>query len=771
MAIYFPQTSGGGSGNLVNAIHLWDQFFGPSSKRRELETSALRDSLDKEKAKQADDEAYNWVQSQQAVSPAKPGTMFPELSDEDRTNLDLNFKASSPKADITRLPAAWNKFQENLLRVNSLKATQEAAQAELNKQKQDAAAKAAAELEAKRMQAAENLFRSGFSASRVPDEPLSLYDLPSEVKKPEQWRPPQFDRDMAVHYSRLPEVMQHDLDISMGDLGLSPTQSANVWNKVVANLTGLPGVPQGMERGEVTTDSNGNQTSAKLGTTAELEAKKAEAEAKKKEKDEEKYQAQRGQVAKFNESVNTNFETRKLLESGAAYNQMRAQVDAANKLANSTDPDAKKILGGYDLAIIKLFNIAIEPNSVVRDAEFDNAKKSGGLVATAINTVEGWTSGQMLQPAQRELLLKAAQKLIEGRLQSHNKWLMERKRGEIDPLGLPKELADTVQPWTMDNLTTYEHPLAKLGFRGGEYNSPTLGHSDDPVVLPSVLSPEQTQSALGLLKKYAVESKSSVWIVNPQNGKLLEFTPVSGSTNGPPGSTNSVALPAVNAAGSNSVSLPVVGDVSDVGVTNSVVAPASVPSVTSNSTNYVSASANRGVPNWVPNGWEKEYGELEPEQRAGLNQAYANSALLGFGPPDKNTNGVPDVLEQFRNPALEAFNRYSNELARFDPALAVEFYGPRTPEELDAISATARAIQKDYEEQSRTNSVNSSWLNPIFDFLGELSRGELSRGELSRPNTNQVVNPDTEVPLWKEILPRMGGYNYSNPFNLPLPKR
>jgi hypothetical protein len=62
--------------------------------------------------------------------------------------------------------------------------------------------------------------------------------------------------------------------------------------------------------------------------------------------------------------------------------------------------------------------------------------------------------------------------------------------------------------------------------------------------------------------------------------------------------------------------------------------------------------------------------------------------------------------------------RSSNELARFYPDLAADLYRPLTPEENAALEAQTRA----YEEQRRTNSVNSSWLNPVFDFLREVSK-------------------------------------------------
>jgi hypothetical protein len=294
-----------------------------------------------------------------------------------------------------------------------------------------------------------------------------------------------------------------------------------VWNKVVANLTGIPDLPQGMVGGPVTLGPKGEQVNrTATPVQADQEAQKA-AETEKLDK-------QRTAVAKFNESVNTNFETRKLIESGSAFNQMKSQVAAANAAAAEEKKDPKNksgMQGGYDVAIIELFNIALEPNSVVRDAEYETARKSGGIVASAINMIENLRTGQVLTPEQRAMLLNAAQQLVEGRLSSHNKYLEMRKRGEIDTLGLPKELADTIQPWKMDDLTTYDHPLARLGFRGNKYGSPTLGRSTDPIVLPSALNKEQIGVYGQVLRKYADQTKDNVYVVDPETGSLLEIAP------------------------------------------------------------------------------------------------------------------------------------------------------------------------------------------------------------------------------------------------------
>lgn len=89
------------------------------------------------------------------------------------------------------------------------------------------------------------------------------------------------------------------------------------------------------------------------------------------------------------------------------YNQIKPVVDQIQNLSDANS-------GAADQAIVYVFNKALDPGSVVREAEFANAAGNAGLVTKAQMYQEKLFKGEFLSPQQKKDMRETAKQLVDA---------------------------------------------------------------------------------------------------------------------------------------------------------------------------------------------------------------------------------------------------------------------------------------------------------------------------------------------------------------------
>jgi hypothetical protein len=100
---------------------------------------------------------------------------------------------------------------------------------------------------------------------------------------------------------------------------------------------------------------------------------------------------------------------------------------------------AKLDSGQGDLSIIFAYMKVLDPTSVVREQEYNNAAEAIGKLPQLANIPRQWKSGQKLTPAGRQGFLAAAQKLYEGKKTQYDR-AITMWRGQAEAAGIKPEL-------------------------------------------------------------------------------------------------------------------------------------------------------------------------------------------------------------------------------------------------------------------------------------------------------------------------------------------
>lgn len=100
---------------------------------------------------------------------------------------------------------------------------------------------------------------------------------------------------------------------------------------------------------------------------------------------------------------------------------------------------AKLDSGQGDLSIIFAYMKVLDPTSVVREQEYNNAAEAIGKIPQLANIPRQWKSGQKLTPAGRQGFLNAARELYKSKEGQYRR-AVQMWEGQAAAAGIPKEL-------------------------------------------------------------------------------------------------------------------------------------------------------------------------------------------------------------------------------------------------------------------------------------------------------------------------------------------
>ena len=100
---------------------------------------------------------------------------------------------------------------------------------------------------------------------------------------------------------------------------------------------------------------------------------------------------------------------------------------------------SKLASGQGDLSLIFAYMKVLDPTSVVREAEYNNAAEAIGKLPQLANVPQGWLSGKKLTPAGRQGFIAAAESLYNAKKQDHDR-ATAMYRDQANALGVDPKL-------------------------------------------------------------------------------------------------------------------------------------------------------------------------------------------------------------------------------------------------------------------------------------------------------------------------------------------
>lgn len=178
-------------------------------------------------------------------------------------------------------------------------------------------------------------------------------------------------------------------------------------------------------------------------------------------------------------------------EFDSQYLNLKAVFDGSKSKAYNTEAEIKKAEEGFsDIALITLFNKILDPRSVVRGEEFDNAANTAGLFSWGQTILQNLlqNKGSVLRPEQRQAIFNIAN-YVRSAIEQKKKQSLEDKyviavRQGLNPKGVfgkqfDEEIYKSAQEFFAGRQDTKRVPraLIDLGQQVSRFGSP-LTESD-----------------------------------------------------------------------------------------------------------------------------------------------------------------------------------------------------------------------------------------------------------------------------------------------------
>ena len=130
------------------------------------------------------------------------------------------------------------------------------------------------------------------------------------------------------------------------------------------------------------------------------------------------------------------------LTSEFRWNQQVKEYESMYSSYRNLESSLSSVTGAGDMSAIFQFMKSLDPNSVVRESEFEMAAKTTGLWDRARMLLQKASNGEMLTPEQRQEFLRLAKSYVEAKWETYQRLYgdMERK---FEYFWLPKEIMPT----------------------------------------------------------------------------------------------------------------------------------------------------------------------------------------------------------------------------------------------------------------------------------------------------------------------------------------